>query len=578
LRSSPARTRLRSRPLPRLPGRREGRSGNHFLLIAVVLAATGTLAAVGSGLEDAPEPGGGGGGSPAQREAARGGARLTIAWAEPPASLDPALAVDHTGVNVVWNLFDPLVRLGPSGEPVAGAAESWRTDRGGRRIVFRLRAGARWTNGEPVTAHDFEYAWERVLDPETASPHAARLGSVAGAAALRDCAGAECGPLAAALGIRARSDRELEVTLASPRPSFVVEAAHSALVPVHRETVQRFGERWTEAENIVTNGAFSLAELNDDSFSLVRNPDWHGAGNVTVGRVVGRFVADARARVQAFDEGVVLALDGGELPSPDLPALREREEYERYPAFGTYAFAFNLASIEDVHQRRAMALAIDREAIAEHVLQEDVAPATRFTPPGLARLALDPPDSPWLPPDGDLEAAREELEEATRVEERITLLHVDAPGNAGVADAVADAWRDLGIETRVVSRAPDEYLQFAGPLSAESVDVYQLEVRYPAVDARAVLADWTCDAAGNKTNFCDERFDSLFERARTELDAAERERLYVRAEEVLSGAAGDVPAAPVFWPTHTNLESLKVKRSFTIDPLGRIDFSAVRVR
>ena len=542
----------------------------------LVLALVGVLAAAGSGLQDTPPPARGG--SDGQRDAARGGDRLTIAWGDAPHSLDPAFAVDRTAENLVLNIFDPLVRLGPHLEPVPSLASRWETSGDGRRITFVLRRDATWTNGQAVTAADFEYAWKRVLAPETRSPTASRLFPIARAAAYHACSGDDCARLAKAVGVRAVGEHRLVVTLARPRAWFVGELADPAFLPVRHETVERFRSRWTDPENIVANGPFSLAALDEDSVSLVRNPTWRDAARVTLARVDGRFVHGAAARLQAFDAGIAMVLDGTGLPGDELPSLREREEYETYPALGAYLYAFNLRTIEDVHQRRAMALAIDREGIAANVLGADVTPATRFLPLGIPDAQKQPPQSPWLPPGGDLDAARRELAQARVVKRRVTLLHVDAGRNGDIANAVRGAWRALGIDTAIRARDPERYLDFRGPLGADSVDVYQLEVRYRYPDAFAALDDWTCGAERNKTNFCSASYDALVQRARREPDLAARERLYASAEQILSGEQGAFPAVPIFWPTYENLESLKVRASFSIDPLGRIDLSLVHLR
>jgi ABC-type transport system substrate-binding protein len=154
-------------------------------------------------------------------------------------------------------------------------------------------------------------------------------------------------------------------------------------------------------------------------------------------------------------------------------------------------------------------------------------------------------------------------------------VYVDEPRNRELALAVRDAWRAIGIETTIRARPEETYLTLPGPLSETSVDVHQADVRYPFADAYAGLGAWTCDADENRTNFCDVEYDALMARARREPDPAAREELYEAAEEILSGDEGDVPAVAIFWHTSANLESLNVKESFTINPLGQIDLSAV---
>ena len=543
--------------------------------MAGVLAAAGALAAAGSGLEDGREPGRAGGGGKAERGA---GETLTVGFAARPRSLDPALAIDRTARIVLSNLMDPLVRLGPSLGPVPSLARSWTQSADGRRITFRLRTDGRWTTGEPVTAADFVWAWKRVLSPELDSPHAHRLFAIAGAARYHHCSPASCARLRGAVGVSARGPDELVVTLGSPQPWFVAQTAHSAFLPVHRATVERFGKRWTAAANIVTNGPFVLAARSREDFTLARNDRWRGAGRVALARVEGRLLPDAQARVQTFDARGVMALDGTGLPAVDMPALAERREYEAYPALGAYAYAFNLSALSDVNQRRAMSLAVDRRAIVELVAQGGQLPATRFAPaaawPSGAKLA----PSPWIPAVGDLPRARAELERAAAVRRRITLLHVDSPGNREIALALRRAWRELGIETVVRARSPSEYLAFRGSLSKDSVHVYQLDWPDVVPEAAGGLALWRCGASRNKSNFCNAGVDRLLERARLAGDPRARSALYAQVEEVLSGPEGAMPGLPLFWPTYPNLEALSIQRSFSVNPLGQIDFSEVDPR
>ncbi len=558
-------------------GKRAGAGGNHLVLIVLVLAAAGTLAAVGSSLQGPQGPSGGGGGGTPAGEPAPDGDVLTMAWASGPQSLDPAFAEDSTSANLVWNLFEPLVRLDEDLEPVPALATRWEIGDGGRRIMFFLHTDARWTNGHAVTADDFEYAWKRVLDPEVGSPLASRLFGIRGAEAYNQCV-LRCRRLADAVGVDAVGPNRLVVTLAGRQPWFPATTAQVAFLPVHRPTVERFGDEWTAPEAIVSNGPFTLAALGEDSISLAKDPDWRAASRVALARVEGRVITNAVARAQAFDTGQVMALDGSGLAATDLPALREREEYEAYPALGTYLYAFNLTTVTDVRQRRAMALALDRSGIATNIVQADVAPATRVTPEAASPGPDEPAPSPWFPPDGDVAAASAELEEVTFEKEEVTLLHVDDQQNRQLALAVRDAWRAIGIETAIRSAPEETFLAFRGPLSADSVDVYQADIHYEFPDAMAGLAAWACDAETNKTNFCDVEYDELLRLARREPDADARARLYAAAEDILSGQSGELPVVPVYWHTFANLEALAVKESFSINPLGQIDLWAVEVR
>lgn len=556
-------------------GRRSRARGerHHYLAMLGVLAVIGILAAAGSTLESADTVPGGSP-PPPEAEGPLEGGTLTIAFGEEPGSLDPAFAVDRTSANLVGNLFDPLVRLGPELEPEPALASEWRVSEDGLTVTFLLRPEARWTNGEPVTAGDFEAAWKRVLSPELASPLAGQLHGIRGAAAYDRCT-ERCAELEDEVGVAARGDHRLVVRLVAPQPWFVRLTALPAFLPVHMRTVLRHGEDWPEPGTIVTNGPFVLGGRTETSVSLVRNPRFRAAARVSIARVEGIVVPEARARVQAFDDGSVLALDGSPLPEPDLPGLRERREFEAYPTLRATTYSFNLAGITDVRQRRAMALAVDRSAIVENATRGGEAPATRFLPEGMPREGRPPPDSPWAPPEGDLDAARAELEAAGAVKRNVTLLHVDGAEEREVALALAAAWEELEIDTTVRSRPAESFLDFPGPLSRNSVDLYQHDVDPWLPDAWPTLARWTCDADENKANFCSAAYDTLLRQAREEQSPLVRSDLYARAEELLTGETGALPLLPVYRPTFTTLESLQVQDTFAVNPLGQIDFSAV---
>ena len=287
--------------------------------MACVLAAVGGLAAAGSGLEDpetrsrAPQP--------PKGTAEVDGDTLTMAFARRPRSLDPAFATDRTSANLVLNLMDPLVRLGPSLNPVPGLARRWTISTDGLRIRFFLRPEARWRNGDQVTADDVEFAWKRVLSPDLDSPLAEELFAIKGAAAYHRCR-IGCSALADAVGVDAVGRYSFVVRLAVPQPWFVASLVRPAFLPVPRAAVIRYGDEWTKPGQIVTDGPFALAGLTESGVSLVKSPRWRAAATVDVARVEGLFISDDVARVQAFDEGRVLRARRRAAPRDRSPRAR----------------------------------------------------------------------------------------------------------------------------------------------------------------------------------------------------------------------------------------------------------------
>ena len=542
------------------------------LLPLVILCALGSVGGLGCALREEERPVG------AATEAPE--PVLAIAWGKDPLadprSLDPAFA-KGTAANVLLNVMDPLVELDRDLVPEPHLAERWEFTRDRKTITFVLRSDGRWSNGDPVTAHDFEFSWKRALAPDLKAANAEHLFAIRGARAYHECDENDCAALAEAVGVEALDARTLRVHLRRPDPTFPARVADVAFLAVHPATVNDVGRAWTDPAAMVTNGPFGLGRAEAGrELDLVKDAGWRDAAAVGVGRVDGRIVIDALARVQAFDFGEVDALDATPLPSSEMPALRERAEYERYPALTTYYYAFNLDTIKDVHQRRAMTLAIDRRSILEHLGRGDEVAAIGLTPPATPGFDEVLSESPWLEERGDMARAKAELGEARRVKETVSLFYRDEGRNDEIATAIADRWRELGLETRLRGEQGAEYARSVHPPN-EGVDVFQMTWSYGVADPVDALRAWTCRAERNYSHYCDRSFDQALRDAVRTRSAERRNALYAAAEARLFGDDGDVPLAPIFWYARSNLETLAIRESFFVNPLGQIDLTDVQV-
>jgi oligopeptide transport system substrate-binding protein len=541
------------------------------LRVPVLLAAAlvVAVAVVAAGCGGGEKEGAVGGGTQADTQV------LKMAWGAEPPSLDPGLATDTTSSNVLLNIMDPLVRLGPDLEPVPALAESWDVD--GETVTFHLRDDGRWTNGDPVTAHDFEYSWKRTLDPKLAADYAYQLYGIVGAEAYNSAKPAQAAALRDKVGVKALDDRTLQVTLTSAQPWFVQQAAHHSFLAVHQPTVERYGTKWTEPGKLVTNGAFELSSWKHDaSITLVKNADWRNADKVALDRVEGRIIVDGTTRVQAFEAGEVDALDGGGLPPADMPRLKQLPEYEKYPALGTYYYGFNLKNITDVNQRRAMAFAIDRQSIIDNVAQADQIPATGMVPKGMPGFEVI--EQNFLPTRADLDRAKQFMARAEDPQQKISLFYNDAPGHKEIAVAVQAMWKELGIDVTIKSQEWAQYLEFLGPPPSDAVYVYRLGWIADYADPMNFLELWTSKSGNNNTRFADKAYDRLVEEARNTPNDQDRYELYRQAEAMLTGPQGHMPMAPIYWYTYTNLERQSVKDSFNINPLDQFDLSKVVIK
>jgi oligopeptide transport system substrate-binding protein len=406
---------------------------------------------------------------------------------------------------------------------VPSAAESFETSEDGKTVTFVLRDDLKWTNGDPVVAGDFEYAWKRTVSPELAADYAYQFYGIVGAQEYNSCDAKkdDCAALADKMGVKAVDDKTLEVTLTTPQPWFVQQAAHHSFLAVNKKAVDEFGDKWTEAANIVTNGPFRLENWqHSQAIDLVKWDEWRDAASVKLTRVNGRMIEDGTTAVQAFEAGEVDVNDA--LPPDEIPRLKETDTYEQYPALGTYYYGFNIKKIADVKQRRAMSLAIDRRSIIDNIAQEDQLPTTGFTPKGMPGFDTINPDSPW----------QQEFQ---------------------------------------------QYLEFLGPPPNQDVGVYRLGWIGDFVDAINFLELWTCESGNNSTNYCNKEFDALIEEARGTVDNDARYDLYAQAEEILGGEDGDMPVMPIYYYTQTAQERESVKDSWEYNLLTQVDLTKVAV-
>jgi oligopeptide transport system substrate-binding protein len=542
----------------------------HWLLSALVAAVAGLALAGCGGGDDGGDEGAGTGGE------GQAASEQVLKWGlGSEFNLDPGLATDTTSSKILSNIFDPLVKLDKDLKAQPAAAESW--DVQGPKVTYHLRTGMTWTNGDPVTAKDYEYAWKRALSPELASDYAYQLASIEGAAEYNECE-KNCNALRDKVAIKATDDRTLEVTLTSEQPWFVEQSAHHVFLPVNQKAVEASPEQWTRPQNIVTNGPFRVESAQPSaSITLVKNEEWRDAANVTLTRVEGRIIVDGTTAVQSFEAGEVDVLDE-QLPSEEIARLKETPEYELYQGLSTSYYGFNLKQVTDINQRRAMSLAVNRRQIIDNITQANEIPAKGFTPDGMPGFdEIVGEGSPWTPEEGDMERAKAEMEKAKNPVTSVTLFTNESPPNEDVAVALQGMWKELGIDSKIRVMEWQQYLEMLGPPPPNSVDLFRLGWVGDFVDDINFLELWTCESGNNNTNFCDKEYDALVAKAKATPDNAERFKLYAQLEAKLTGEDGALPFIPLWSGTYNNLERETVKETFEINLLDQVDLTTVEI-
>jgi ABC-type oligopeptide transport system substrate-binding subunit len=451
---------------------------------------------------------------------------LRLGWQE-PTTLDPAMMYDLFSVVVIEQLFSGLVEQTPEMEIVPGAARTWEVSDSGRRYVFHLRDDARWSDGAPVTAGDFEYAWKRVLDPRTASPNAFRLFDIRGARAFHQ--GQAHDP--DQVGVWAADDVTLVVEVEEPTSDLP-----NASFPVPRHVVEAHGTAWTNAENLVTNGPFRLESWQTgELLTLVRNREYRGRSRGNVQRVE-LFSLAKSATLELYEADGLDVWDFHGVPMHDLDQARQRHatDYVSAPWLATVFMGFDTsrAPFDDVRVRQAFVHAIDRERLADVVMRGYVFPATGgFVPGGApghsAGIAL--PNAP--------DRARQLLAQAGYPGGR-GLPALDALiFRAHAPEDLASQWREA-LGTRLRWQNATDWTTFRERLETERPHLFGL--LWVAVHADPDYLLRACPAL-RWTGWRNTTYERLVEQARRVADQKERIGLYRKADTLLVQEAAVMP-------------------------------------
>ena len=497
--------------------------------------------------------------------------------AEPP-SLDPGLATDTTSANVLLNIMDPLVRLGkpPALKATPSAASSWTVH--GKVVTLNLRHDVRWTTGAPVHASDYVWSWLRTISPQLAADYAYQFYGIKGAEAYNECnpSTTNCNALRSKVGVKALGKWKLRITLNSPEAWFPQQLAHNSFLPVNKAAVTKYGSHWTEAKNIVTDGAFKLASWKHDaSLTLVKNKKWRGAKHVKLQKIVLTILTDATTALNSFQAGHQ-DVDSTGLNPADIKAQRKHSYFHLWKALGTYYYGINVKNITNVNQRRAMAFGIDRTQIIKYIAQLGQQPARGFTPQGIAGGPTIDKNS-YFPAKAQVSKAKAFLAKVANPKTNIHLYINNSPGHINIATAVQAQWKEIGLNVSIKVMEWKQYLQFLGPPPNSDVDVYRLGWIYDYPDAQNGLVLWTCGSGNNNTNWCNHKFDSLVAKGSQTQNASKRYKIYQQAEDLISSSKGDVPLIPIYWYVYSNLIRPYV-HGYTINPMDQTDYAKVAMK
>lgn len=535
----------------------------YLLFLAALLSLSVVLAACGGDDEKSGDSG-----------KKSGDKTLNVTIASEPPSLHPGLATDTTSGVILDNVFEGLTTK-KDGEVVNAMAEDVKVSDDQLTYTFKLR-DAKWSNGDPVTAGDFEYAWKFALDPNNASEYASILYPIKGAQAFNEGKGK-----AEDVGIKVVDDKTLEVTLENPTPYFLELTAFKTYYPVNKKVAEANEKWYTEAgENYVTNGPFTLDEwAHSSKITLKKNDGYWDADAVKLNTVNITMVESEVTAATMFDNGEIdfLGSPFQTVPLDSIEKYQSEKVLEIEDQASIYVYKFNTTDkiLKNANIRKALTLAIDRQSLIDNVTKGEQKPATGMVPSAIKGFEEDR----GYMKDNDVEQAKKYLEEGMKElgikdvkDLKIAISFNTSEAHSAIAQHIQENWRkNLGIEATMDNAEWQVYLD---KLSNLDYQVGRLGWVADYNDAYTFLEMYDSAKNGNNdTGWENPEYAKLLKQSITETDAEKRLQILKDAEAIIMD---EMPVAPIYYYTNLSVSKDYVK-NMKADNLGNMYLKYVDV-
>ena len=551
-------------------------SRRNFLKVAGVGAAALGLAACG-GNKSGSTATSGNASSAGSSTGSINTAGFTVQYGSNPETLDPALNSAVDGGNTIITVFETLLIINENNEAVPGQAESWTTSEDGLTWVFTMRDGLKWSDGSELNAKDFEYSFKRMANPNTAAPYAETcLGMIDGfeeAAGFPDADGnPTVEPNPDALNVKASDDgKTLTIVLGYPCSYFDKIAAFAAMSPVQKATVEANGDAWcTSPDTYVCNGPYMITEWTpSERIVLTKNPNYVGgwdSSKIVSDSITLLLLEDSSASFAAYNSGEAVLIK--DVPTDEIPSLTKAEDGGDFyvdTTLGTYYVSLNLKrdAFKDAKVRKALSLAIDRDYVANTIMQGTYSTADSIVGPGIVDEKgnfHDNGNAPYISADyeANLAEAKKLLAEAgyPNGEGYPTIEYScnDAGYHVPLAEYLQQAWGDLGI-TLTISKM--EWSSFTAARRAGEYDVARNGWVMDYNDPSNML-DLFCSGNGNNDGkYSNPEFDAAIDASRV-ADVSEHFAQLHKAEDILMEDTGCLPIAYYndYWLQSSSLKGI----------------------
>lgn len=500
---------------------------------------------------------------------------ITVNIAAEPPEMFTVTTTDSTSFTVIRHVIENLVMLDADNQPIPGVAKEWKVSDDGLTYNFYLRDNMKWSNGEPVTAHDFVFAWKSLLNPDFAADYA-YFGYVFknGEKFYKGEVGED------ELGFKAVSDYELEITLENPSAYFVSQLAFGVFAPLNEKAYNEFGDAYgTDADKMVYNGAYTMTSWeHENKIVLEKNPDYWDADNVSLQKINMVMIKESNAALNAYKAGEadMIGVNGEQVEM--LKA--EGEPIYTYDDGAVAYLEFNLKDpyLQNKNLRKAIACAVDKQAFVTAILKNNSKPATSFTSPAISGL-----NDSFANEVGELvsvfdpEKAKEYY--ATALDElgvdtvSLALIADDSDAAVDSAAFVQEQLRvNLGIDIKV------ENMPFKSRLARMSSKDFCMVFALWGPDYNDPMTYLDMFETGNGNNhmsFANEAYDELLDKVRTELDPATRMGYLADVEKLLMD---ELPIAPIYWRSRDYVTSNKIASGVVRTAFQDMNFRNVKLK
>ncbi|KIL35007.1 peptide-binding protein [Cohnella kolymensis] len=473
---------------------------------------------------------------------------------EPP-TLDPGMAQDNVSGTVLNTIFEGLTRVDKDGKVIPGMATEWKISDDNLTYTFTLRDGIKWSTGDPVTAHDFEFAWTRTLDPakETPAPYAYQLYYLKNAEEYNTKKITDLSQV----GVKAQDDKTLVVQLKSPTAYFLNLLSFYTYYPVSKTAVEKNANFHTEAATLPTNGPFLLSEWkHNESITLKKNPDYYAADEIKLNEIRMAMVIDPNTEISMYDTDELdwAGRPVGEIPVDLIPSLKANADanLQIKGIASTYYYLFNNTKppFNNLKIRQAFSMAIDRQAIIDNVTHGEQKPAYGFVPYGIngaeKQFREEYPDSYFTE---DVEKAKQLLAEGLAEAKmtalpKIELIHNESEGHKKIATAIVDMWKkNLGVDVTVQSQ---EFGVFLTNRTNLNYQVARAGWGADYNDPMTFVDMFVTKGGNNDAGYANPEYDALVKKAGETLDQKVRMESLSAAEKIL---IDDMVIMPIYYYT-----------------------------